>query len=251
MAASRAMVTIIDSNLTTLLTAVVLYAIGTDQVRGFGITLTLGILTSMFTAIFCARTIFEAGERLKQLKTLSMLKFFTRTNVDWCKWFPVATIASSVLIAIGLVATVARGMGLFDTDLAGGTSVMMMLKEKMPDQDVRNKLAKKFETMTDAQTKGRIDFTVYEIQFGGKERQTIYKVDSNIPEVEILQKAIQETFRGADGSEGLQTYQLAVGTTKTISRAGTVLPEGTGVPPLGTSPLEGPAPGDPEPPVKT
>ncbi len=247
----RAMVTIIDSNLTTLLTAVVLYAIGTDQVRGFGITLTLGILTSMFTAIFCARTIFEAGERLKQLKTLSMLKFFTRTNVDWCKWFPVATIGSCILIAVGLVATVARGMSLFDIDLAGGTSATLILKKPLDDETVRQRLGVTFENLKDSGAPGRIDYTVYEITFQGRDPLTVYQVLSNIPKVEVLQKAIQETFRNADGSEGLLTYELAVGTTKTISRPGTALPEGTGAPPVSASPLEGAVPSDPEPPAKT
>lgn len=242
----RAMTTIIDSNLTTLLTAVVLYAIGTDQVRGFGITLTLGILTSMFTAIFCARTIFEAGERLKQLKTLTMLKFFTRTNIDWCKWFPVATVASVVLISVGLVATVARGMGIFDTDLAGGTSVVMMLREKMSDQDVRKKLAEKFATLKDEKTGSRIDFTVYEMDFSGQEKQTVYKVDSNITDVKVLQKTIQEAFR-TDGKEGLQTYKLDVNNVTTVSRAATGPEAETGVAP---GPFED-APRDPVPPAKS
>jgi SecD/SecF fusion protein len=244
----RAMTTIIDSNLTTLLTAVVLYAIGTDQVRGFGITLTLGILTSMFTAIFCARTIFEAGERLKRLKTLSMMKFFTRTNIDWCKWFPVATIGSVILIAIGLVATVARGMGIFDTDLAGGTSVVFVLKEKMTDQEVRQTLGEKFATLKDAQTGSRIDFTVYEMDFSGQEKQTVYKVDSNIPDDKLLQKAVQEAFRRSDGTEGLQTHKLVIGNVQTVSRAASAAE--AGVIPGGPGPFED-APREPEPPART
>src|SRR4029078_13556840 len=79
----RAMVTIIDSNLTTLLTAFVLYFIGTDQDKGFGITLILGLLTSMYTAIFCARVVFDIGERTRWLKTLRMTQFMIRPNVDW------------------------------------------------------------------------------------------------------------------------------------------------------------------------
>jgi SecD/SecF fusion protein len=234
----RAMTTIIDSNLTTLLTAVVLYAIGTDQVRGFGITLTLGIITSMFTAIFCARTVFEAGERLKSLKTLTMMKFFTRTNVDWCKWFPVATIASVILIAVGLVATVARGMGIFDIDLAGGTSVTMILREKMSDQDVRKKLEENFAKLQDSGVKGRIDYTVYEISFQGHDPQTVYQILSNIPNEKVLQKAIQEAFRKPDGSEGLQTHKLDISNVKSVSRAGRTSKEGTESSPGGAGPFE-------------
>ena len=59
----KATSTIVDSNLTTVITAIVLYAIGTDQLRGFAVTLTLGLLTSMFTAVFCSRVIFDIAER--------------------------------------------------------------------------------------------------------------------------------------------------------------------------------------------
>ena len=60
---AKATVTIIDANLTTLITAIVLYAIGTDQIRGFAVTLILGILFSMFTAIYVSRTLFDFAEK--------------------------------------------------------------------------------------------------------------------------------------------------------------------------------------------
>ena len=123
--------------MTTLLTAVVLYMIGTDQVKGFGITLILGILTSMYTAIFCARTVFDIGERTRWLKTLRMMQLIPPPKIDWVKLFAPAAIGSVVIIFIGLAATVARGKGLFDIDLAGGTSVTFILNEPMPADEVR------------------------------------------------------------------------------------------------------------------
>ena len=60
---SRAMGTIVDANVTTLITAVVLYIIGTDQIKGFAVTLILGLLVSMFTAIFVSRVIFVGSNR--------------------------------------------------------------------------------------------------------------------------------------------------------------------------------------------
>jgi preprotein translocase subunit SecD len=66
----RAMVTILDANITTLLTAVILYAIGTGPVRGFAVTLSLGIITSMFTAIIFTRSLVNltyGGRRVKKL----------------------------------------------------------------------------------------------------------------------------------------------------------------------------------------
>ena len=66
----RAMVTILDANLTTLLVAVILYAVGTGPVRGFAVTLSLGIMTSMFTAIMGTRAVINliyGGRRVKRL----------------------------------------------------------------------------------------------------------------------------------------------------------------------------------------
>jgi preprotein translocase subunit SecD len=66
----RAFVTIMDSNITTLLVAVILYAVGTGPVRGFAVTLSLGIITSMFTAIMGTRAIVNmlyGGRRVTKL----------------------------------------------------------------------------------------------------------------------------------------------------------------------------------------
>ena len=55
----RATLTIMDANVTTVIAAVILYQFGTGPVRGFAVTLTLGIITSMFTAIFVSRILFD------------------------------------------------------------------------------------------------------------------------------------------------------------------------------------------------
>ena len=68
----HASVAIFDSNLTTIITAVILYQFGTGPVRGFAVTLSLGILGSMFTAVFVSRTIFEAWARSRGGRALSI-----------------------------------------------------------------------------------------------------------------------------------------------------------------------------------
>jgi preprotein translocase subunit SecD len=68
----RAMVTILDANITTLLTAVILYAIGTGPVRGFAVTLSLGIITSMFTAIIFTRALVNLTYGGRRIKALSI-----------------------------------------------------------------------------------------------------------------------------------------------------------------------------------
>ena len=209
----RAMVTIVDSNLTTLLTAVVLYFIGTDQVKGFGITLILGILTSMFTAIFVARVIFDIGERTRWLKTLTMMQMIPPPRVDWVRLFGPAAVASVLVIGLGLAATVARGKGLFDIDLAGGTSVTFILREPMPVTEVRAKLDKVLPEVIDPENKTKAQYTAYELSLaGGIERpQTVYKVDSSLLNIDLLKSKVREAFRGTDGSDLLKTYRIEVG----------------------------------------
>ena len=67
---SRAFVTIVDANVTTLIASIILYAIGTGPVKGFAITLSIGILTSMFTAILGTRAIINIMYGNKNLKEL-------------------------------------------------------------------------------------------------------------------------------------------------------------------------------------
>ncbi|MBQ3171409.1 MAG: MMPL family transporter, partial [Mailhella sp.] len=69
---SRASVSILDSNLTTLITAAILYQFGTGPIRGFAVTLSLGILASMFTAIFVSRVIFETWMKRSATQKLSV-----------------------------------------------------------------------------------------------------------------------------------------------------------------------------------
>jgi SecD/SecF fusion protein len=209
----RAMVTIVDSNLTTLLTAVVLYFIGTDQVKGFGITLILGILTSMYTAIFCARTVFDIGERTRWLKTLRMMQLIPPPKIDWVKLFGPAVVASVVVIGIGLGATVARGKGLFDIDLAGGTSVTFILNEPMSVTEVRERLDKVLPEVEDPKTQTKAQFTAYELSLTEekKERpQTVYKVDCSLTNIEMLKEKVREAFRDAKGKDLLKTYHFNV-----------------------------------------
>tara|TARA_B100001115_G_C15520799_1_gene246970 strand:- start:172 stop:549 length:378 start_codon:yes stop_codon:yes gene_type:complete len=69
---SRAFITILDANITTILTALILYFFGTGPIKGFAITLTAGILCSMFTAIYITKTIFM---------TISQTNFYKKIKI--------------------------------------------------------------------------------------------------------------------------------------------------------------------------
>jgi preprotein translocase subunit SecD len=68
----RALVTILDSNVTTLIAALVLMQFGTGPVRGFGITLTIGLISNIYTAVYVTRIIFDYLYVQKRWKTISI-----------------------------------------------------------------------------------------------------------------------------------------------------------------------------------
>jgi SecD/SecF fusion protein len=142
---SKAFSTIIDANLTTLLTAVILFIIGTDTVRGFAVTLFIGIVMSMFTALFVGRTIFEVAEQKGWLKKLSMFSFVGETNWDFVGKRAIAALISCVLIGIGLVAFFVRGANNFDIDFTGGTMVTFQLDNTADTEKVRSVLSTQFK----------------------------------------------------------------------------------------------------------
>jgi len=124
----RAFSTIVDSNLTTLITGLVLFAIGTDQLKGFAVTLILGLTLNLFTAVFCSRVLFDLAERCHWIRRLSMARIFGETTFPFVAWMRPAIITSTAFILLGLLAAWQRGQGLFDIDFTGGTSVQVAFK---------------------------------------------------------------------------------------------------------------------------
>ncbi|GAB6184930.1 protein translocase subunit SecD [Thermopirellula anaerolimosa] len=136
----RAMSAIVDSNLTTMLTAAVLYAVGTDQVRGFAVTLFLGLVLNLYTAVFLARIAFEIFERKRWIKKLTMMQVISSTNYDFMGAARYAITGSLILIAVGMGALFMRGQGVLDIDFTGGVAVELLFKEPKDIGEVRHRL---------------------------------------------------------------------------------------------------------------
>ncbi|HEY5311290.1 MAG TPA: protein translocase subunit SecD, partial [Pirellulales bacterium] len=137
----RATTTIIDANVTTLISAVVLFYIGTDQVKGFAVTLILGIVMNLFTAITVSRAFFDIAERNRWITELRMMQMMSKANYDFIGKRVPAIALSLIVIAIGMVGVVARGEGLLDIDFTGGVSVETVFDSDHP-QDVSQVRAK-------------------------------------------------------------------------------------------------------------
>ncbi len=136
----RAFTTIVDSNLTTLITALILYAVGTGPVKGFAIVLIAGLLINMFTAVFVTRVIFEIFLGTGIMSKFSMMQFFKSPKTSFVYYRRVAMIASLVLIVTGISVFVIRGKDNYDIDFTGGTLIQLKLNKPTPVGDIRGKL---------------------------------------------------------------------------------------------------------------
>ncbi|MGD8450489.1 MAG: protein translocase subunit SecD [Phycisphaerae bacterium] len=125
----KAFSTIVDANITTLLTCVILYYVGSEEIKGFGLTLGWGIVISLFTALFVTRTLFMLLIKYGLLKDIKMLRFIGVPKVDWYakrKFFIPLSIS---LVAFGLFLLWERGSDQFlDVEFLGGVSAEIEVK---------------------------------------------------------------------------------------------------------------------------
>ena len=129
---SRAMATIIDSHVTTLVSTAVLYVVGTDQIKGFAVTLIIGLLMSLFTAVFVARVIFDIAEKRRWITQLKMMHVIGHTNIDFIRWRVPAIAGSVIICVLGFIAMASRGQEMLDIDFTGGSSVQLLFAEDKP-----------------------------------------------------------------------------------------------------------------------
>ena len=207
----RAFTTIVDANLTTLIAAIVLYWIGTDQVRGFAVALVIGIMTSMFTATFCSRIVFEVAEKLKMV-SLSMSdgvglikkSFFGNADFNFMGWQKLCFALSALLIIAGLVGVTLRGKELLNIDFTGGTSVTFQLTEPVDPEQLRaitKRILVKDEEDKPVQSKL--------VRVEKPPADTVYTLVTSIKSEDHLSNLLIEGF-ASESSTDLKTYKVEV-----------------------------------------
>jgi SecD/SecF fusion protein len=152
----RAASAIIDSNAITAITCLILYWLGSEEVKGFGLTLLIGIISSLFTALYVTKTIFAVMMDKFNLQKLGSLPTtwpafgrMLHPNVNWmskAKYFIATSVTLIVLGTIAIVVTFKRGE-LFDIEFSSGTSVQFELKQPTPIGEVRKLIAQAPETL--------------------------------------------------------------------------------------------------------
>ena len=168
---------IIDSNVTTILTAIVLFVFGSGPVQGFATTLIIGILTSLFTSIFITRLMFETSlnkNRKITFDTKVTHKWFTNNHFAFVKNRKITYAISGSLILISIVSLFGVGLN-YGIDFKGGRSYVVRFSQNVSVPEVRSALGNAFEKMPEVKTFGpntQVKIT------------TDYKYDDNNPDVD-------------------------------------------------------------------
>ncbi len=196
---ARATRTIVDANVTTLITAIVIYKIAPDNVKGFGVTLIIGIVMSMYAAIFLSRLVFDVAEKAGRIKELSMGQIIGKTNINFLGKRFLAAVASLLFIGVGITAVYNRGNDLLNIDFTGGSSVTMVFVEgeEMEYGQVKEILEEKTE-LTDK------NLSLVSVGESVDGKSNTYKVSCVEQDVIAVQKILQEAF-----GERLKTYHVS------------------------------------------
>ena len=153
----KAFGTIFDSNLTTLISSVLLIIMGTGPIKGFGVALTVGLCVSMFTALVVTRLIFDFLLAKNIIKSLPMLHIIKGTNIRFLNFAKPAFVASWLLIVVGIgYGIFIRGNNMLGIEFAGGDELQLRFSQRVETEKVRETLVKGGigETRIQYQTEG-------------------------------------------------------------------------------------------------
>lgn len=193
---------IIDGNVTTLITAIVLYIFGSGPIQGFATTLIIGILSSLFTAILLSRMVIEA--RLKKGKEMEVgnsltINAFMHTNIDFLSKRKVFYGISCALFVISVISfcTLKLQPGI---DFTGGRCYVVRFDKDVTTKDVREAVIKEFGGNPEVKTFGSND----QIRI-----ITNYKINSNDPkDDQLCESKLYNALKGFYDKQNLSEYDF-------------------------------------------
>ncbi len=147
---------IIDANITTLLTGIILYVFGTGPIKGFALTLMIGIATSLFTAVFITRMLIDGAVNKNSNLTFntSITKnWFQNINIEFLRKRKIGYIVSGMIILGGIISIATLGLKQ-GVDFKGGRSYVVRFEQSMNSSDVRNDLTAVFNGAPEVKTYG-------------------------------------------------------------------------------------------------
>ena len=183
---ARAFGTIFDSHVTTLISSIILIWMGTGEIKGFGVTLTIGVAASLFTALVVTRLIFNFLTERNIITKLPMLHFIKATKINFMAAAKPLAIMTTVFAIVALGFGAAQGKKLFGVDFLGGDSTTFSYAQKVSQEDISSALATVGEK--DAQVQYQKDIAT------GKENLS---VTSSTGSADKVKSVIAEKFPAA------------------------------------------------------
>jgi SecD/SecF fusion protein len=153
----NALSSILDANITTGLTAIILFIFGSGPIKGFATTLMIGIVTSLFTAIFVTRLMIEAytskkGRRL-DFSTGITKNLFTKLSINFLSKRKIAYIISGILLAVSVFSLLTKGLNQ-GVDFIGGRSYQIRFEKAVNPSEIASELNTEFGSGTMVKTFG-------------------------------------------------------------------------------------------------
>ncbi len=138
----KAFWTIIDSQVTTLITALALFLFGTGPIKGFAVTLSLGIAFNLVSTLFGTRLVYDFLHSRRLLKPIKFFQFIKTPNFDYMQLKKITFAISGFMVLLGLIAffQISRGKANLGVDFTGGTLVQYHAQEPFSLQEVRTTL---------------------------------------------------------------------------------------------------------------
>ncbi|MHC5060589.1 MAG: protein translocase subunit SecD [Planctomycetota bacterium] len=216
----RAFRTIFDANVTTFITALILFMVASEEIKGFAIVLMLGIASSMFTALFATRTIFDFLTARRIVKErLVMLRLVRSPNVNWMGIRGMFFTISFVLIIGGMCVFFLRSdveNSKYDIEFTGGTSVQLDLKKEagLTRSDVESRIRGKGLELNNPGLRAAKVYSVgdsglqYEITTT-ETNETTATITFNTPGAETVESVTEAINRSMEDSSGV-LYNLSV-----------------------------------------
>lgn len=199
----RAFWVIFDTNLTTLITGIVLFEFGTGPIKGFAITLIAGILASFFTAVFVTRLVLSLFYKMKALKSFPMLNLIGVPRVDFQSHRKPFITLSALVILGSLVLLIARGKENYGIDFTGGSKITMNLASSVKKTQLEDWIV----------AQGEADPAV-KAQFRDYSIQTIDSEDGDgaAKSFSLLVRGAKDEAPGVDGQqqEGVRSQEQRV-----------------------------------------
>ena len=218
----KAFITIFDSNVTTLLTSVVLFYFGTDQIRGFAVTLFIGLAVSMYTALYVGRLLFDVFERIGLLKQIRMMQAIGETNLDFMKYRNHLFTASGLLIAVGLLFFAGRGERNYDIDFTGGQMVSFQTTEPQKTDDVSAVLQQEFgddfalERLSVGEDSGEGTGKYFRLRTTSRETQA-ENADAQVSAEDIIRERVNKAFSAGNSTIRLRMVSLEASPVQAVA----------------------------------